>query len=63
MFGRLKQNYPASRCLGLVQAPQVDRASVVEVVGAVRSHADFMTYSMEEIERVLQGEKEDAVYD
>ncbi len=52
-FGRLKQNYPARMCLGLVQVPQVDRASVVEVVAAVMSHADFMTYSLEELHNAL----------
>lgn len=52
-FRRLKERYPGIRCLGLVEVPQVDLASVREVVGPVMSHADFMVYSMEEMWNVL----------
>ncbi len=47
-FRRLKENYPGTRCLGLVEVLQVDIASLEEVVGAVMLHADVMTYSIEE---------------
>lgn len=53
-FKRLKERYPGIRCLGLVQVPQVDLASLQEIVGVVMLHADFMAYSMEEFQTTLE---------
>lgn len=53
-FKRLKERYPGIRCLALVEVSQVDRASLVQVVGAVMAHADWMTYSMMEFEQVMK---------
>lgn len=52
-FKRLKERYPGIRCLALVQVPQVDLASLQEIVGVVMLHADFMAYSMDEFQRIL----------
>lgn len=54
-FSRLKEHYPGIRCLGLVQVPQSDPASVREMVGPVMPHADSMAYSMNEMWDVLTG--------
>lgn len=53
-FKRLKEQYPGIKCLGLVEVSQVDRPSLVQVVGAVMVHADWMTYSMMEFEEVMK---------
>lgn len=53
-FKRLKERYPGIRCLGLVEVSQVDRVSLVQVVGAVMVHTDWMTYSMMEFEAVIK---------
>ena len=53
-FSRLKANYPGIRCLALVEVPQVDLASLHEVVGSVMVHADSMTYTMREFQEVVR---------
>ena len=53
-FARLKEGYPGIRCLGLVEAPQVDPDSLRRIVGAVMVHADFMAYTMEELNNLME---------
>jgi hypothetical protein len=53
-FTRLKLLDSRLRCLGLVQAPQADPVSLKQVVGSMMGHADFMVYSFDELERILQ---------
>jgi hypothetical protein len=48
-FRKLKENYPGIRCLGFVEARQVDQESLRDFVGAIMVHADLMAYSMEEL--------------
>jgi hypothetical protein len=55
-FSRIKLFDPKLRCLGLVEAAQVDGASLKQVVGSLMLHADFMAYSSEEVERLLRRE-------
>lgn len=53
-FWKLKESYPGIRCVGLVEAPQVDDESLRRVVGAVMLHADFMAFSLEEFEEFVE---------
>jgi len=53
-FARLKDGYPGMRCLGFVEAPQVDPDSLRRIVGAVMVHADFMVYTMEELNNLME---------
>jgi hypothetical protein len=55
-FSRIKLFDPKLRCLGLVEASQVDGASLKQVVGSLMLHADFMAYSTAEVERLLMRE-------
>lgn len=52
-FKRLKEVRRATRCLGLVEVPQVDLQSVKDWVGAVMLHADWMAYTMEEFKEAI----------
>ncbi len=53
-FARLKDGYPGIRCLGFVEALQVDLDSLKRIVGAVMVHADSMLYDMEELGNMLR---------
>ena len=52
-FCRLKALDPALRCLGFVEAPEVDISSLQQIIGPMMGHADFMAYSLAELEGVL----------
>jgi len=53
-FARLKQHCPRLKCLGFAQAPQVDLAILVDVVGSVMVHADAMAYTFDELALTLR---------
>ena len=53
-FARLKDGYPGMRCLGFVEALQVDLDSLKRIVGAVMVHADSMTYESAELTKFIQ---------
>jgi len=52
-FVKLKRLNSGFRCLGYVEAPQADPASLRLAVSPVMEHADFMAFSPEEVESIL----------
>jgi hypothetical protein len=53
-FARLKLLNPQLQCLGFVTAPRADSASLRLVVVPMMAHADFMAFSLEELENRLR---------
>jgi len=52
-FAKLKRLNSAFRCVGYVEAPQADPASLRLVVSPVMGHADFMAFCLAELEYYL----------
>jgi hypothetical protein len=52
-FARLKEADGRLRCLGLVEAFQAEREEVAGAVGPLMGHADWMAYSIGEMEERL----------
>lgn len=53
-FSRLKARYPGLRCLGFLDVPQVDIASLEKTLGSIMLHSDFMVYAPSELEETLR---------
>ena len=53
-FRRVKEAYPDLRCVALVEVLQAKVELVRKYVGPVMEHADALSYSMEELARVVR---------
>jgi hypothetical protein len=54
-FGRLKARYPGLRCLGFLDAPQVDLATLEKALARIMFHSDFMVYAPAALRAILEG--------